>query len=47
LWLLDNSDLKPCAATAAEPAQRDLHVAVARIRLAGTSGSAVYPIAAC
>ncbi|MHC1559121.1 cyclase family protein [Actinomycetospora sp. C-140] len=45
LWLLDNGDLEECAATAAELGQWDFHLAVAPVRLAGTSGSPVNPIA--
>ncbi|GAA2524582.1 cyclase [Winogradskya humida] len=45
LWLLDNCDLEACATTAAELAQWDFHLAVAPVRLAGTSGSPVNPIA--
>ena len=45
LWLLDNCDLTACAATAAELGQWDFQLAVAPVRLAGTSGSPVNPIA--
>jgi Predicted metal-dependent hydrolase len=45
LWLLDNCDLEVCATTAAELGQWDFHLAVAPVRLAGTSGSPVNPIA--
>ncbi|MDG4828358.1 cyclase family protein [Solwaraspora sp. WMMD1047] len=45
LWLLDNCDLEACAATAAELGQWDFQLAVAPVRLAGTSGSPVNPIA--
>ncbi|MGE3289440.1 MAG: cyclase family protein [Pseudonocardia sp.] len=45
LWLLDNCDLEACAATAVELGQWDFHLAVAPVRLAGTSGSPVNPIA--
>nr|WP_255643330.1 cyclase family protein [Actinoplanes polyasparticus] len=45
LWLLDNCDLEACAATAAELAQWDFQLALAPLRLAGTSGSPVNPIA--
>ncbi|HEY8472837.1 MAG TPA: cyclase family protein [Natronosporangium sp.] len=45
LWLIDNCDLEACAATAAELDQWDFQLAVAPIRLAGTSGSPVNPIA--
>ena len=45
LWLLDNCDLEACATTAAGLGQWDFHLAVAPVRLAGTSGSPVNPIA--
>jgi hypothetical protein len=45
LWLLDNCDLEMCATTAAELGQWDFQLAVAPVRLAGTSGSPVNPIA--
>jgi kynurenine formamidase len=45
LWLLDNCDLEACATTAAELGQWDFQLAVAPVRLAGTSGSPVNPIA--
>ncbi|MFI7080169.1 cyclase family protein [Micromonospora sp. NPDC049903] len=45
LWLLDNCDLEACATTAADLGQWDFQLAVAPIRLAGTSGSPVNPIA--
>lgn len=45
LWLLDNCDLEACAATAAQLGQWDFQLAVAPVRLAGTSGSPVNPIA--
>ncbi|MBM7789130.1 cyclase family protein [Tenggerimyces flavus] len=45
LWLLDNCDLEACATTAAELGQWDFHLALAPMRLAGTSGSPVNPIA--
>ncbi|MEV4805627.1 cyclase family protein [Nonomuraea sp. NPDC049421] len=45
LWLLDNCDLEACAATAAELGQWDFHLALTPLRLAGTSGSPVNPIA--
>jgi kynurenine formamidase len=45
LWLLDNCDLEACAATATELGQWDFQLAVAPVRLAGTSGSPVNPIA--
>jgi kynurenine formamidase len=45
LWLLDNCDLEPCAATAAELGQWDFQLSVAPVRFAGTSGSPVNPIA--
>lgn len=45
LWLLDNCDLEACATTAAELGQWDVHLAVAPVRFAGTSGSPVNPIA--
>jgi kynurenine formamidase len=45
LWLLDNCDLEVCATTAAELGQWDVHLAVAPVRFAGTSGSPVNPIA--
>jgi len=43
LWLLDNCDLEACATTAAEFGQWDFQLAVAPVRLAGTSGSPVKP----
>jgi len=45
LWLLDNCDLEACATTAAELTQWDFQLALAPLRLAGTSGSPVNPIA--
>ncbi|GAA2568206.1 cyclase family protein [Winogradskya consettensis] len=45
LWLLDNCDLEACASAAAELSQWDFHLTVAPIRLSGTSGSPVNPIA--
>jgi kynurenine formamidase len=45
LWLLDNCDLEACAATAVELGQWDFQFTVAPVRLAGTSGSPVNPIA--
>ncbi|GAB2604089.1 cyclase family protein [Kribbella endophytica] len=45
LWLLDNCDLEACAATAAELGQWDFQLALAPLRLAGTSGSPANPIA--
>lgn len=45
LWMLDNCDLEECATTATELGQWDFQLAVAPIRLAGTSGSPVNPIA--
>lgn len=45
LWLLDNCDLEACADTAAQLGQWDFQLAVAPVRLAGTSGSPVNPIA--
>jgi kynurenine formamidase len=45
LWLLDNCDLEACAATASDLGQWDFQLAVAPVRLAGTSGSPVNPIA--
>ncbi|MDY7083788.1 MAG: cyclase family protein [Actinomycetota bacterium] len=45
LWLVDNCDLEACAATATELNQWDFQLTVAPIRLAGTSGSPVNPIA--
>jgi kynurenine formamidase len=45
LWLLDNCDLELCATTAAELGQWDFQFAVAPLRLAGTSGSPINPIA--
>ena len=45
LWLLDNCDLEAAAAVAAELGQWDFQLAVAPVRLAGTSGSPVNPIA--
>jgi kynurenine formamidase len=45
LWLVDNCDLEACAATATELGQWDFQLAVAPVRLAGTSGSPVNPIA--
>jgi len=45
LCLLDNCDLEACATTAAQLGQWDFQLAVAPIRLAGTSGSPVNPIA--
>jgi kynurenine formamidase len=45
LWLLDNCDLERCAATAAELGRWEFQLAVAPLRLAGTSGSPVNPVA--
>ncbi|XVV16929.1 cyclase family protein [Actinoplanes sp. CA-131856] len=45
LWLLDNCDLEACATTAAELAQWDFQLTIAPLRLAGTSGSPVNPVA--
>ncbi|MCO8270314.1 cyclase family protein [Actinoplanes sp. TRM 88003] len=45
LWLLDNCDLEACTTTATELGQWDFQLAVAPVRLAGTSGSPVNPIA--
>ncbi|WP_328332130.1 cyclase family protein [Kribbella sp. NBC_00382] len=45
LWLLDNLDLEACATTAADLGQWDFHLALTPLRLAGTSGSPVNPIA--
>ncbi|WP_433020635.1 cyclase family protein [Kribbella sp. CA-294648] len=45
LWMLDNCDLEQCATTATELGQWDFQLTVAPIRLTGTSGSPVNPIA--
>ncbi|XVU21209.1 cyclase family protein [Actinoplanes sp. CA-054009] len=45
LWLLDNCDLEACATAAAELAQWDFLLTIAPLRLAGTSGSPVNPVA--
>ncbi|MFF5081923.1 cyclase family protein [Actinoplanes sp. NPDC000266] len=45
LWLLDNCDLEACATTAAELTQWDFHLTIAPLRLSGTSGSPVNPVA--
>jgi kynurenine formamidase len=45
LWLMDNCDLGACASTAAELGQWDFQLAIAPLRLAGTTGSPVNPIA--
>ncbi|MFG1905583.1 cyclase family protein [Kribbella sp. NPDC048928] len=45
LWLLDNCDLEACATTATQLQQWDFHLTVPPIRLTGTSGSPVNPIA--
>ncbi len=45
LWLMDNCDLEACATTAAELGQWDFQLAIAPLRLAGTTGSPVNPIA--
>jgi len=45
LWLLDNCDLEACATTATTLNQWDFHLSIAPLRLAGTSGSPINPIA--
>jgi len=45
LWLIDNCDLEACTRVAGELGKWDFQLAVAPVRLAGTSGSPVNPIA--
>jgi kynurenine formamidase len=45
LWLIDNCDLVTCAETSERLRQWDFHLAICPLRLAGTSGSPVNPIA--